>query len=77
MIRNGTVNIFNDNVMAYFIKILKHRQRQQRLDKFVLKRTTTPKQVLLESKIQGIVVEEYKEFDFPEVIVEEDSPSKQ
>ena len=42
VITDRTVNIFNENVMAYFRKILKHRQRLQTLDKFLLKRRTTP-----------------------------------
>ena len=43
VITNRTVNILNDNVMAHFKKILKHRQKQQTLDKFLSKRRTSPK----------------------------------
>ena len=71
------MNIFNDNVIANFRKILKHRQKQETLDKFLLKRRTTPKQISPEPKRQGIVVEEDKERDFPDVIMEGGSPSEQ
>ena len=43
VITNRTVNIFNDNVMVHVRKILKHRQKQQTLNKFLLKRRTTQK----------------------------------
>ena len=41
VITNITVNIFNDNVIAHFRKILEHQQKQQTLDKFLLKGRTT------------------------------------
>ena len=77
VITNRTVNILNDNVVAHFRKISRHQQKQQTLDKFTLTRRTTPDQISPEPKRQGIVVEENKERDFPEVIMEGDSTSKQ
>ena len=41
VITSRTVNMFNDNVMAHLRRILKHRQKQQTLDKFLSKRRTT------------------------------------
>ena len=78
VVTNRTVNIFNDNMMAHFIKTLQHRrQQQQTFDKFTLKRRTTPKKISPEPKRQRIAVEEDKERDLPEVIMDGDSPSKQ
>ena len=62
------MNIFNNNVMAHFIKILKHT-----FETFLLKRRTTIEQISPEPKRQRIVVEDDKERDFPEVIMEGDS----
>ena len=71
------MNIFNDNVMAHFIIVLKNRQKQQTLYKFLLKRRTTPKQISPEPKRRRIVVEKDKECDLTEVIMEGDSSSEQ
>ena len=76
VITNRIVNIFIDNVMGHFMKILKHQQKQQTMDTFALKKRTTSKQISPEPKRQRIVVED-KERDFPEVIMEGDSHSKQ
>ena len=46
VITNRTVNILNDNVMAHFRNISKHRQKQKTLGKLLLKIRTIPKQVL-------------------------------
>ena len=77
MITNRIVNIFNDNVMAYFRKILKHQQKKQTLDKKIFKRRTTTKQISPELNIQRIVVEKYKEHDLQKAIMEGDYHSKQ
>ena len=77
VITNRTVNMFNDNVMAHFRKILKRRQKQRTLGKFLVKRKDTSKQISPEPKRQRIVIEEDEERDFPEVTMEGDSPSKQ
>ena len=69
VIANRAVNIFNDNVMAHFRKILEHQKKQQTLDKFLLKRRTTPRQFSPEPKRHRMVVEEDREHDFPEVIM--------
>ena len=71
MIKNRTVNIFNDNMMAHFRKISKRT-----FETFLLKRRTTIKQISPEPKRQRIVVEDDKERDFPDVTMEVDSPSK-
>jgi len=77
VITNRMVNMFNDNVMAHFRKILKCRQKQQTLEKFLVKRTDSPKQISPEPKRQRTVTEEDEERDFPEVTMEEGSTSKQ
>ena len=75
MITNRTVNIFNDNEMANFLTILMYGQKRQALDKVLLIRKTTPKQISPESKRQKIEVEKDIERDFSEVIMEGGSPS--
>ena len=53
-----------------------HRQKQQALDNLILKGKTTPKKISPGPRRQRIVVEEDKERDFHEAIVEGNSPSK-
>ena len=77
VITNRMVNMFNDNVMGHFRKILKWRQKQQTLERFLVKRTDSPKQISPEPKRRRTVTEEDEERDFPEVTMEEGSISKQ
>ena len=77
VITNRTVDIYNDNVLVHFRKILRHRRKRQIFEIVLLKRRTTARQVSSEPKRQRMVVEEDKERDFPQVIMEGDSPSRQ
>ena len=70
VITNRTVNIFNNNVITHFGNILTHGQKQHSMDKFLLKRRTTPKKISPEPKRQRIVVYEDNERDFQGVIME-------
>ena len=40
VVANRTVNLFNDNVISHFRKTLQTRQKQQTLDKFLIKKKT-------------------------------------
>ena len=64
---NRTLNLFNDTLMSHFRKVLKHRQKQIILDRFLVK----------ESKSQRVEKERTPEGQLPQVFMEGDSPSKQ
>ena len=78
MVANRAVNIFNDNVMSTFRKILQRRKKQQTIDKFFRKeiRQATAEQDS-DSPQQKIQRTETPEEQLPSVFIEEDSPSKQ
>jgi len=61
---NRSLNMFNDNVMSYYRKVLQKRQKQQTLDKFFPSISKRPR------------IEVIPEFTTP-VLLERDSPSKQ
>ena len=77
VVANRTVNLFNVNVISHFRKILQTRQKQQTLDKFLIKkkkkRKETQEKDLPKSKRQRI---EETTSELPEVFIEEDYPSK-
>ena len=75
LVANKSVNLFNDNVMSRFRKILQRRQKQQILDKFLIKekRKEIQKKNLPESKRQKI---EEIPLELPEVFMEGDSSTK-
>ena len=73
VVSNRAVNIFNDNVMSHFRKVLQRRQRQQTLDRFLMKRKT-PEERQQEKRQRR---EKTPEQELPFPFMEGDSPSKQ
>ena len=74
MVANRAVNLFNDNVTSHFKKILQRRQKQQILDKFLMKeKKETQEKDLSKPNRQRI---EETPLELPEVFMERDSPSK-
>ena len=68
------VNNFND-VMSHFRKVLKHRQKQVSLDKFLVKRKKSP--VAESPKRKRLEREITPEAELPEIFMEGDLSSKQ
>ena len=77
VVANRSVNIFNDNVMSHFRKILQRRQKQLTLDRFLVKekRQATAEPDSPQAKRQRR--EKTPEDQLPSVLMEGDSPSKQ
>ena len=69
------VNNFNDVVMSHFRKVLKHRQKQVSLDKFLVKREEYP--VAESPKCKRLEREITPKAELPEVFMEGNSPFKQ
>ena len=65
---------FNDGVVSHFRKVLSRRQKQVTLDKFFTKRKEPP--VAESPQPKKIASETTPPVELPEVIMEEDSPSK-
>ena len=73
VVANKAVNLFNDNVMSQFRKILKRRQKQQTLGKFLIKEKTkeTQEKDLPEPKRQRIYE---TPLELPEVFMKKGFP---
>ncbi|KAM3922863.1 tigger transposable element-derived protein 1-like [Leptodactylus fuscus] len=78
VVANRAVNIFNDNVMSTFRKILQRRKKQQTIDKFFRKeiRQATAEQDSDSPQQKRQRTETPKE-QLPSVFIEEDFPSEQ
>ena len=76
VVANRATSFFNDNAMYHFRKILQRRQKQQTLDKFLVKekRDENKEKDLPDPKRQRR--EETPEVELPEVFMAGDSPSK-
>ncbi|XP_067135000.1 tigger transposable element-derived protein 1-like [Centruroides vittatus] len=68
MVANRAVHLFNENVMSHFRKILQKRQKQQTMDKFLIKDLPAQKRQKREAT---------PEVPLPDVFMEGDSPSRQ
>uniref|UniRef100_A0A2D4Q5L4 HTH CENPB-type domain-containing protein n=2 Tax=Micrurus TaxID=8634 RepID=A0A2D4Q5L4_MICSU len=79
VVANRAVNIFNDNVMSTFRKILQRRKKQQTIDKFFRKeiRQATAEQDSDSPQQTRQRREKTPEEQLPSVFVEEDSPLRQ
>ena len=77
VVANRAVNIFNDNAMSHFRKILQRRQKQLTLDRFLVKekRKATAEKDSTELKRQRR--EKTPEGQLPSHFMEGDSPSKE
>ena len=70
--------VWNDQTMSHFRNILRRRQKQSSLDRFLVKvKPGEPQPGPSREKRQKKEREKTPEFQIPEVLLEGDSPSKQ
>ena len=69
---NRCVNLFNDNIIEHFRKIKKGRQHQSTLERWLSTTTSDPKPSTSGERLRYETPER-----IPDVIMEDDSPSKQ
>ena len=74
-IKNLFKNLFNDNVIDHFRKILNNRQRQTTLDRFLKKESQDSSSAKRQKKERTPEREKTPEEMLPDVSMEGDSPS--